>query len=303
MPQKSKKRGNPALRRHPHGKQKQSETHHLPRPQQQQQQPKVTKSKARVDNLVRSNKRKDAKIESATQQRDEYAAEVDHLQKEVMSMEKVHAEEIAHANKKLKRAEEESVKQLEKERARSSLRLQTAADATDKANAKEAKAKRAINDATKAKKDATEAKKTAVKEKAAATKERKKTQANALAKSKAAKKKIDKRDEKIDERDEEIRKLRKETAELKKAAAKAKEKAAEEAALRKNAEDALHDMEAKLKSMKEMVDNEAKAGRIVITKESVKGSGFKKWSNKMVQLIMEYLVSAITIIAELLTLK
>ncbi len=71
----------------------------------------------------------------------------------------------------------------------------------------------------------------------------------------------------------------------------------QEAALKNEMRAAVDDMEAKMNEMRAKMNEmekaaqeESAADHLIIGRESVKGTGLKRWPQDMVQVVMEYLV-------------
>ena len=260
----------------------------------------------RVADLKRTTRRMAARLSNAAAERDEYAIENKQLkkklkisQKSIKLIEQTAEERVDKAVQQMERdvelreaAMERDIelreKAAEKMTERATKRMENAANVSVRADGREKKAAARSAAAEAAMVEAVQKQRSAAKEKATATKERKGNNANALAKANASARKISTLEDKVSNLEEKVKRLQSELSITKKELATA----LKDAATIKDAQEVLvEDYEKKIQSMLEMVEGQKEAGRIVVKKESVKGSGFKRWSNNMVQLIMEYLVS------------
>lgn len=286
---KQRRRKKSSLGRHTKGQQKQSKTHDLPLP------PSVPSSHAsnndtsdpRVWNLKRAIGRRDNRITTTKTQHDESVAENKQLLKKLKTAKaetKAVKKEAENQMDVLMKDMEHKVKVINesanKQSERAEKKMKIAAEASGNAKVKAATATKAISEAKEKAKDATRAQ-------ASFTKATKDVNKKAGSKASAAATKLKKKDDKVDELKQQLKEALKEKATAERRARDAEEEALKQKALREELEIALGDMERNAEGLLAM----KKAGQIVIRKESAEGTGFKKWSQQMVQLIMEYLVS------------
>jgi len=295
-PNKKRRKRGSSISRHKHGKQKKTiAPPHAPELPRNPPQPLASASAldttdSRIFNLKRAEKRRDKRIEELSTANQQLERKVRTTKEEMQSVQHEAAMKVNAMETETEKFQHEAAMKVkametrtEKYRERADKKMKRAVEASTKANAKTATATKAITDAKEMKKEAAKAK-------TATAKERKQINNNKLAVQNKSKKQLATKDETIAAQEEMIRELKQQLKASEKNERDALEEASKEKASREEMEMSVKDMEQKLEQMEEMIEELEEAGQVVIKKESVKGTGFKKWSEKIIQLIMEYLV-------------